>query len=192
MKLSEAKKITSDRLSVLNQQRLQLTNLMNQGSNTVLQNGANFDRVEISKLISSIDEEYEQVSNIMERLSTKHHNIQSAEISRQQAEAVAEQVEEVLKMLEVYRRISKGGKVPPTDEQRLMQYSIEMYMSAKNMALMNKGRDSEEYDSLWGDEQNEEFVDPTELADNKEVGNPLSEVSSSVSSSVSEVLTGLE
>lgn len=192
MKLLEAKKITSDRLSVLNQQRLQLTNLMNQGSNTVLQNGANFDRVEISKLISSIDEEYEQVSNIMERLLTKHHNIQSAEISRQQAEAVAEQVEEVLKMLEVYRRISKGGKVPPTDEQRLMQYSIEMYMSAKNMALMNKECDSEKYDSLWGDEQNEEFVDPTELADNKEVGNPLSEVSSSVSSSVSEVLTSLE
>ena len=41
--------------------------------------------------------------------------IQNAEVARQQGEAIAEAAEEILKILEVFRRIAKGDKVPATD-----------------------------------------------------------------------------
>ncbi len=37
-----------------------------------------------------------------------------------------------------------------------MEYSMELYMAAKNMAVLNEKIKKKEYDSLWDDEKKEE------------------------------------
>ena len=68
----------------------------------------------------------------------------------------------------VARRLMKGAIVPATDERKLMEYSMELYQAAKNMGAMAKQKEKEEYDSLWGEEEEKEYEDPTEVADNTE------------------------
>lgn len=84
-------------------------------------------------------------------------------------EAMAEYAEDLGKIMEVARRIMKGGIVAAADEKKLMDYSMEMYQAAKNMGIMARQKDREEYDSLWEeDEEGIECEDTVELADNTE------------------------
>ena len=172
MKLGEAQRVTLKHLDMLFQKKQDLTKLLKDGPFS----GASFDRVELSKALSAVEDEYEQTKGVAEKLSTLSTNIQNAEIARQQSEAVAEAAEEILKILEVFRRIVKGDRVPATDEAKLMEYSHEMYMAAKNMALMNQHSEGKKHKSLWEDHPaEEEPVDPAEVAANTEVGVPLAE-----------------
>ena len=87
--------------------------------------------------------------------------------SEQQGDAMEEYVEDLGKIMEVARRLMKGGIVPAADEKKLMEYSMEMYQAAKNIGAMAK--EKEEYDSLWEDEEEKkEYDDPGEVADNTE------------------------
>ena len=72
------------------------------------------------------------------------------------------------KIMEVARRIMNGGIVPPTDEKKLMEYSMELYQAAKNIGALMK-KEKEEYDSLWEEnEEKEVAANPMETADNAE------------------------
>ena len=71
-------------------------------------------------------------------------------------------------IMEVARRLMKGGIVPASDEKKLMEFSMEMYQAAKNMGAMAKQREKEEYDSLWEEEEEKVYEDPIETADNTE------------------------
>ena len=176
MKLGEAQKITSMHLNALSQRRRTLKELLEEGQASG-SGSANFDRVEITKELSAVEKEYEQTQDVADELSAMSTAIQNAEVARQQGEAIAEAAEEILKILEVFRRIAKGDKVPATDEKKLMEYSQVMYMSAKNMALMNQNCERKKHKSLWEEEPaQEEPVDPFELAANTEVGEPLAGV----------------
>ena len=93
----------------------------------------------------------------------------NAENSKQQADAMKKYAEDMAKCLEIARRISNGDKVPATDEKKLMDFNMEIYMAAKNMAVMNMDKKHEEYDSLWGEEEEKEYDDPQELASNSEI-----------------------
>ena len=63
----------------------------------------------------------------------------------------------------------KGAIVPPQDEKKLMEYSMELYQAAKNIGSMVKQREKEEYDSLWKEEEETSMPeDPMEAADHKE------------------------
>lgn len=179
MKLGEARQVTSQRLQALSQKKRQLTSLLKEdlSPGTII---PNFDRVELSKVLSAVEEEYQQTQCVADHLSSLEANLQNAEAARQQGEAMAEMAEELLKILEVFRRISKGDEVPATDERKLMEYSQEMYMTAKNMALMNQRSEKEKHDSLWEEEpEQEEALSPLEQAQSTEVGDPLAEIPAS-------------
>jgi len=120
----------------------------------------------------------------MSKIMELHCSISNMESSKQQGEAMAEYAEDLAKIMEVARRIANGDIVPPQDEQKLMEYDPELYMSAKNMALMNKMKKKEKYESLWDDEEPSEPEDPNEIANNTEVPYELPEVVS-----VSEVIS---
>ena len=77
---------------------------------------------------------------------------------------------EMGKIMEVARRIGKGARVPANDEKKVMDYSMELYMAAKNLAMLNKmnKKKKEEYDSLWGDEEEKKEYDPEGKAENAE------------------------
>ena len=167
MKLGEAQKVVSAHLNILSRKKSTFTKLLNNEQSTSL----SLDRVEISKKLSAVEQEYNQIEKIAQRLSTLDSDIQNTEIARQQSEAIKEAVEELMKILTVFRRIAKGDQVPALDEKKLMEYSHEMYMAAKNMALMAQSGERKEHKSLWEEPSNEEgnSVDPAELAANTEV-----------------------
>jgi len=129
-----------------------------------------FDRVEISQELSTVTAQYEATQSVMEGILAKEAAVHNSAAAKQQSEALAAQAEEMAKMMEVYRRIASGGKVPAADERKLMEFSHELYMAAKTASMMAQ-QDDKEYDSLWEDEEQDggETPDAHELAENTEI-----------------------
>lgn len=126
--------------------------------------------------IADIDSKFEKNQELLDRLSEQYASVWNAEVAKQQGEAMEDYAEDMAKIMEVARRISKGGTVPPSDEKKLMEYSMELYLAAKNMAMMSKLEDREEYDSLWEEEEEETEYDPQGKAENAEVNFDLPEI----------------
>ena len=91
----------------------------------------------------AVSEKYEEYSKTMEQIMAQHTALFNAEVSKQQGEAMEEYSEDMIKIMEVARRIMKGAKVPASDEKKLMEYSMELYMAAKNMAVLNENKKKE-------------------------------------------------
>lgn len=119
--------------------------------------------------IKAVEEQKNKYQEYMEKLTQQWTAIANMESAKQQGEAMEEYAVDMGKIMEVARRIMNGGIVPPTDEKKLMEYSMELYQAAKNIGAMMKQKEREEYDSLWEDEEKKASVEePTEVADNAE------------------------
>lgn len=94
---------------------------------------------------------YEQMTARNQALIARQTAEANARAAKQQSEAAAEQWKKMAKALEISRRISKGGRVPPQDEQFLLEFSQEMYMAAKMAAMLAKEHKDE--DSVLEDEE---------------------------------------
>ena len=94
---------------------------------------------------------YDQMMARNQALIARQTAEANARAAKKQSEAANEQWEKMSKAMEIARRISKGGRVPPQDEQFLLEFSQTMYMSAKMMALMAKEHKDE--DSVLEDEE---------------------------------------
>ena len=117
--------------------------------------------------MNAVNEKQDEYREYMDKLMEQWAAVSNMESAKQQGEAMEEYYEDMGKIMEVARRIMKGGIVPADDEKKLMEYSMELYQAAKNMGALAKER--EEYDTLWEEEQEEgEPADPTEIADNTE------------------------
>lgn len=127
--------------------------------------------------ISTNREKFEENLEVLDRLAEQEAAVWNAEVCRQQADVMSDYAIDMAKIMEVARRISTGGKVPATDEQKLMDYSMELYMSAKNLAMLKELEEKrKKYDSLWEDEDGEEAeYDPQGRAENSEVDIALPE-----------------
>ena len=175
MKIIEARQIYSAKMKEYHEQKKLLAKQREdlEKKSSLLPNGKEIYAQEAAILELSYDavsEKYDEYHKYMEQLGMLHTSIANAEVAKQQGEAMEEYATDMVKLMEVARRIARGAKVPATDEKKLMEYSMELYMSAKNMAMLAKQREKEEYDSLWEDEEEpEENVDPMEVADNTEV-----------------------
>ena len=90
---------------------------------------------------------------------------------------MAKAMDDVAKCMEIARRISSGAKVPPADEKKLMEYSHELYMAVKSMA-MNVNRNGKKYDALTKEEEGKpsETRSASEIAGDAEVGLELPEI----------------
>jgi len=168
MKIRDAKQAYSAQLNTLQAQRLTLRKtLQEQKENPTV--GQHFDTVELSRELSILDAQYEATQQGMESIMAQENMVHDAEVARQQGDAMADAYKDMAKIMEVYRRIASGARVPAKDEQKLMEYSSELYMAAKNMALLQK-RNDKEYDSLWEDkEDSEEEMSPEEIAGDTEI-----------------------
>lgn len=121
--------------------------------------------------ISANREKSDENLEVLDRLAEQEAAVWNAEVCRQQSDAMSDYAIDMAKIMEVARRISTGGKVPATDERKLMDYSMELYMSAKNMAMLKELEEKrKKYDSLWEDEDGEQTeYDPQGRAENSEV-----------------------
>lgn len=114
---------------------------------------------------------------MLDSLAEQYAAVWNAEVARQQSDVMEDEAVNMAKVMEVARRIARGAKVPAKDEQKLMDYSMELYMAAKNMAIINSSN-KEKYDSLWDDDEEKEpqEYDPDGKAENAEVSQDLPEI----------------
>ncbi len=106
--------------------------------------------------LSDVEEKYEKTRKFMSDLLELKTGLHNVEVAKQQGKAWASAADDVMKCMEIARRIARGDKVPSKDEFKLIEYSLEMYEVAKNIALMKEQEKHKEYDSLWDDEQEEQ------------------------------------
>lgn len=63
--------------------------------------------------------------------------------------------EDFIKLIEIASRISKGDKVPPSDEKKLLEKEPDMYISAKMAAEMSKNEKRKSHKPLFEEENSE-------------------------------------
>lgn len=174
MRLVEARQAINQQMDILDSRRRKIHQLLEQHDIT---GGNKADRLELSKELDTLDKAYEETFQARERINEISMAIHNAEVSRQQAEAEANANEELMKCLEIFRRIANGDRVPASDEQKLMNYDSTMYMTAKSMSVIHINEKHKEHDSLWTEEESsEESTDPRELAENAEVSLSMPEI----------------
>ena len=116
--------------------------------------------------LEALDEKQDEYQEYLSQLADSYCAYWNAAVADQQADASAEYAEDMAKIMEVARRIMHGDIVPASDEKKLMEYSEEMYQTAKSVGAMVRRQKREKYDSLWGDEEEKEYDDPQEVAEN--------------------------
>ncbi len=125
--------------------------------------------------INATKEAFEENQKVIDSIMEQWSNVSNMESSKQQGEAMEEAVEDMGKVMMVFRRLAHGDIVPITDERKLMEYDDKMYQVAKNMQLLAQQmeKDREKHKSLWKDEEKEAPGDPMEIADNTEYAGEL-------------------
>lgn len=174
MKISEARQLYSSQIRAYNEQKNILHEQkkeLEQKMNTV-KDGKTIYAGEAAILeltLEAVDEKQSEYQKYMEKLQMQWAATANMVSAEQQGEAMEEYAVDMGKIMEVARRIMKGGIVPASDEKKLMEYSMELYQAAKNIGAMVKQKEREEYDSLWEEkEEKAEYEDPMEVADNTE------------------------
>lgn len=174
MKISEARQIYSTQIKEYREQHVALSKQkqeLEEKMNTV-KDGKKIYANEAAILeltIKAVDEKQKEYKDYMNKLLEQWSATANMVSAQQQGEVMEEYSEDLGKIMEVARRLMKGGVVPSNDERKLMEYSMELYQAAKNIGAMAKQKEKEKYDSLWEDEEeNQEYVDPIETADNME------------------------
>ncbi len=126
--------------------------------------------------IKDANEKFDKNQEVLDALTEQYVAVWNMEVARQQRDVASEHAADLAKIIEVARRIGKGAHVPAQDEKKLMDYSMEMYISAKNLAMLNEQKKKEKYDSLWEEEKEEKEYDPQGEAENAEVCVDLPEI----------------
>ncbi len=183
MKISEAQKKYQQQRQALINQRKQLVKKRDELQKKVPvseEEKAYFSEtaatLELS--IKEVNQKFDENQTVLDQLAEQHAAVWNKEVSRQQKDAVQEAAMELGKVMAVFRRISSGAIVPGKDEQKLMEYNMEMYKAAKNLATMRIMEEKrKKYDSLWNDEnETGEEYDPQGKADNAEAAVDLPEI----------------
>ena len=189
MKIKEARQAYTAQLEVLrNRQRKLLKareendaqfkyssqeEVWNGGSGVVLELSEEYRKRSraLQEQIDKVKDQLEEHIKLRDQVIGLETGIANAESAKQLGEAMKEYGEEVAKCLEIARRIANGDKVPASDEKKLMDFNMEIYQTAKQMAAMNMDKKHKEYESLWEEEEDgkEEQTDPLETAGETEV-----------------------
>lgn len=174
MKIEQARQVYSAQIKEYREQQLLLTKQkqeLEQKMRLSPDNAKQFEKeaATLELTIQAVDEKQDEYKDYMEKLLEQWASTANMVTAKQQGEAMEDYVEDLGKIMEVARRLMKGDIVPPTDEKKLMDYSMEMYQAAKNMGMMIKNQEKKEHKSLWEDEEEPaELEDPMDVADNSE------------------------
>ena len=174
MKIAEARQLYStqikayhEQLTALYKQKKELEEKIESEDNGSVIYANEAATLELS--IKAVEEQKNRYQEYMDKLMQQWTAISNMESAKQQGEAMEESIVDLGKIMEVARRIMNGGIVPPTDEKKLMDYSMELYQAAKNIGALTK-KEKEEYESLWEEEEDKQDPDDhTEIAEGTEV-----------------------
>lgn len=183
MKIGEAQKLYRQQLSFLRGQKSDFVKLQKENREKMEaarkkseEQGVIFELSETwlereKELQGKIDELSGQIKNdekTLDDLIDQEVGIFNSIASKQQADAMQDYAENMAKCLEIARRISRGDRVPAQDEKKLMDFNMDIYKMAKEMAAINMDKEHKEWDSLWGEEEEKEYEDPREVSENAE------------------------
>lgn len=183
MKIGEAQKAYREQLSILRgkrsdfvKQREENRKKMEQAAKnggfagvTLELSGEYLQRErELQEKIEELSKQIKKEEKGLDALAAQEVGIINSEVSKQQADAMQDYAKDMAKCLEIARRISRGDRVPAQDEKKLMDFNMDIYKMAKNMATINMDKEHKEWDSLWGEEEEKEYGDPMEKAANAE------------------------
>lgn len=84
---------------------------------------------------------------------------QQLEAQRESAKAAGKSAQDLGKIMEIARRISRGDHVPTKDEKKLMEYDFKLYQMAKMSATLNQHRKHKKHKSLFEEEEKKEMRD---------------------------------
>lgn len=173
MKVGEARSVYSTQIKAYQEQKMILTQRKQELEQKMqhsqeAKDAFSEEAATLELTIDALDKKQSEYQKYMEGLMSQWTAQVNVLVAEQQGDAMEEYAENEMKVMEVARRLMKGAIVPATDERKLMDYSMELYQTAKNIGAMVQRRKKEEYDSLWGDEEKKEYEDPYEVADNKE------------------------
>ena len=128
--------------------------------------------------IKDTQKAFEENQAVLDSLVEQEVAVFNMENSKQQGDAMKDEMENMGKVMTVFRRMAKGDIVPLTDEKKLMEYNEKMYTMAKNMQAMAQQleKEHEKHKSLWEDEEEKEYPDPQEVADNTEYAGELPDI----------------
>lgn len=173
MKIGESQQIYRTQVNAyqtqkaaLSKQLQKVSSRIKSSSNEQEQHGSEAAVLELT--LDALNEKQAEYQDYLNKLSEQYCAYWNATVAEQQADSAKEYAVEMGKILEVARRIMKGGTVPATDERKLMEFSSELYQAAKNIGAMAQRRKKEKYDTLWEDEEKKEYEDPQEVAENAE------------------------
>lgn len=176
MKIGEAQQIYRDQVQAYRKEKRIVSGQLQAARSrmSALSEGASGDdkkvcSSEVAALeltLEKLDEKQSEYQEYLSRLTEQYCAYWNAAVGEQQADAAAEYAADMAKLIEVARRIMRGGIVPAADEKKLMEYSFEMYQTAKNIGALAQSQKREKYKSLWGDEEEKEYEDPKEAAEN--------------------------
>ncbi len=112
--------------------------------------------------LSEDGKEAASTGNVKDNQNTQQSMFERYEqMLKEQSESskkAAKSAKDTAKILEIARRIASGAKVPKTDEQKLMEYNFQLYLSAKEAAMLNQEKEKKEYDKLFKDEDKKNGV----------------------------------
>lgn len=100
--------------------------------------------------LDALKEKQEEYQDYLSDLAEQYCAYWNATAAEQQADAAEDYAVDMAKIMEVARRIMRGAFVPAADEKKLMEYSEEMYQTAKSVGAMVRRQKKEKYDSFWG------------------------------------------
>lgn len=196
MKIGEAQQIYREQVKAYRTQKAALSKQL-EDIRSKMESSADKDKKDLfgseaavlELSIDALNKQEDEYQDYLDELSEQYCAYWDVTVAEQQADAAQEYAKDMGKILEVARRIMKGGIVPATDEKKLMEFDYEMYQMAKSIGAMVRQREKEEYDSLWGDEEKKEYDDPMEVAENAEAsgeGPELIDAEAVVDAAVSE------
>lgn len=173
MKIGEAQQIYREQVKEYQVQKAsiskQLKNIQNRMKvSTDKQEQYASEAATLELTLNALDEKQQEYYDYLDRLADQYCAYWNATVAEQQADAAEEYAIDMGKIMEVARRIMKGAIVPASDEKKLMDFSFEMYQTAKNIGAIAQQQKKEKYDSLWGEEEEKEYDDPQEVAENAE------------------------
>lgn len=181
MKIGEAQKIYREQVSeyqrqkvILSKQLKDIQSRMKASPDNQKQYASEAATLELT--LNALDEKQTEYQDYLSKLADQYCAYWNAAATEQQADAMEEYAADMGKILEVARRIMKGGIVPAADEKKLMEFSFEMYQTAKNIGALARREKKEKYDTLWGDEEEKEYDDPREAAENAPVSSTGPEI----------------
>lgn len=175
MKIGEAQQLYREQVQAYQAQKVAVSkqlqdvrSRMEHSADKQEQYGSEAAVLELS--LEALNAKQTEYQDYLNELAEQYCAYWNATVADQQADAAKEYAIDMGKILEVARRIMKGGIVPASDEKKLMEFDFELYQVAKNVGAMARREKREKYKSLWEDEEEKEYDDPQEVAENAEAG----------------------